>query len=188
MKNVFSMPIERILAIDPSRRGFGFAILDGPVLLADWGLRRAKGKVKCLERAAALIRRYQPDVLVVEQTSAPGCRRRERALRVIKSLLTLARGHRLRVRRISRRSVQRCFGARSPATKHQIAVALAVRFPELAPHLPPARKNNGDSEDERMAIFDAVAFAWRFYEPFRRVNRALASLSAEMPFPNVQAE
>ncbi|TAM80982.1 MAG: hypothetical protein EPN47_13945 [Acidobacteria bacterium] len=172
----------RVLAIDPSRRGFGFAVLDGPGALVDWGLKRAKGKGKYLERATALIRRYQPEVLVVERTSDQGCRRRGRALRVIRNLPALARTRHLRTRRISRRTVQRGFSVRGCSTKRQIAVTLSSQFPELAPSLPPVRKP-WMSEDERMAIFDAVAFAYVSYETWRREGRALSLLSLETPLP-----
>lgn len=44
------------------------------------------------------------------------------------------------------------------ANKHDIAVAIADRFPELAPRLPRVRKP-WMSEDYRMSIFDAVGLA-----------------------------
>jgi hypothetical protein len=47
-------------------------------------------------------------------------------------------------------------------TKHQIAVVIAGKFPELAPRLPPVRKP-WMTEDARMAIFDAVALALAHY-------------------------
>jgi len=33
----------RILAIAPATRGFGFAVLEGLDMLADWGVKEAKG-------------------------------------------------------------------------------------------------------------------------------------------------
>lgn len=32
----------RVLAIDPSTRGFGFAVLEGPNRLIDWGVKETK--------------------------------------------------------------------------------------------------------------------------------------------------
>ena len=32
----------RVLAIDPSTRGFGFAVLEGPERLIDWGVKETK--------------------------------------------------------------------------------------------------------------------------------------------------
>ena len=186
--NLSSFETKRVLAIDPTTKGFGFAVLEGPDGLIDWGVRHASGNRnhrnrRCREEAAALIAQYQPEVLVVECTSAKGCRRRRRVRRLIKGLLILARQQRLRARRISRRSVLRSFGQSSAANKYRVAVTLTERFPELAPHLPPERKL-GDSEDERMAIFDALSFDWTFYQTMRREARALSLLREPAPFPN----
>ena len=36
----------RVLAIDPSTRGFGFAVLEGPNRLIDWGVKETKTEQK----------------------------------------------------------------------------------------------------------------------------------------------
>jgi Holliday junction resolvasome RuvABC endonuclease subunit len=172
----------RILAIDPTSKGFGFAILEGPTALIDWGVRHASEDKnrRSLEKVSELIDRYQPDVLVVERTTAKGCRRRLRARQLIEDLPGLALEHGLRTKRVSRRRAQLCFSKTGSATKRQIAVALTLRFPELEPHLPPVRKP-WMGEDERMSIFDAVAFGYASYESLRRENRARFLLSLERP-------
>lgn len=176
--------LKRVLAIDPTSKGFGFAVLEGPETLVDWGVKHARQAHHVSARIAELIERYEPDVMAVERVGASGCLRRERARRLIEGLHGLARHRHLRMRQISRQSVQRCFAAGEPATKRQIAAALTLRFPELRPHLPPERKP-WMSEDERMAIFDAVGFAWKFFEPRRREVSALALFSEPAPFPRV---
>ena len=178
----------RVLSVDPTSKGFGFAVLEGPGQLIDWGVKhvRADGGRRnqdCLEKVAALIVRFQPDVFVVERTGVKGCLRRPRVRRLIKSLLTLARHHDLRVRRISRRTVLRCFSQTSAAKKYQVAVALARQFPELELHLPPERRL-GDSEDERMSIFDALALGYASYESMRRARRVLSLPSPKTSLRN----
>ena len=150
----------RVLALDPTSKGFGFVVLEGLDLLIDWGVRHAaeNRNHRCLAQAAVLIERYRPDVLVVERTGVKGSRRRPRARRLIKSLCNLAKYRHLRPRRVSRRSVQLCFATTAPATKREVAVALAQRFPELESRLPRIRER-WMSEDERTSIFDAAAFA-----------------------------
>ena len=68
---------KRVLSIDPTTKGFGFAVLEGPAMLIDWGVKHASGERNggCLKQATELICRYQPDVLIVEQTAARGARR-----------------------------------------------------------------------------------------------------------------
>ena len=51
--------------------------------------------------------------------------------------------------------------------KQEIAIAIAERFPELAPRLPRSRKP-WMSEDYRMSIFDAVALALTFFFHFNK--------------------
>jgi hypothetical protein len=172
---------KRVLAIDPTSKGFGFAVLEGPRRLVDWGVKHASGNGKCLKQAASLIERYRPEALVVERTDANGCRRRLRVRQLIKELLVLARKRQLRARRIPRRTVLRYFAKSGLATKRQIAVALSIRFPELEPYLPPERKP-WMSEDERMGIFDAVAFGLAFYESLRRERRTPSLLSLHTLF------
>lgn len=175
----------RVLALDPTCQGFGFAVFEGPEKLVDWGRKqvRADRNRTCVKKVTELIGLYRPEVLVVERISAKDCRRRARVRRLITTLLVLSRRRRLRARQISRRRVLKCFAQLGAATKYQVAVALVDRFPELKPHLPPERKI-GDNEDERMGILDAVAFGWTSYEPLRRGRCALARLDEPASLPN----
>jgi Holliday junction resolvasome RuvABC endonuclease subunit len=190
--NQSSFATKRVLAIDPTGKGFGFAILESPGILIDWGVKQVRGELRlrnrrCLEEISRLISRFQPDVLAVEHTGVKSCQRRSRARQLIAAILDLASAQDLRTRQVSRRKVQRCFSEAGTATKRQVAVALSERFPELEPYLPPQwdrlvkRLHAADGEDERFSIFDAVAFGLVFYEPLRREHRALSLLSGEMP-------
>lgn len=151
---------KRLLSIDPCGEGFGYAIFEGPEKLLDWGLKAGSDNRECLRKAARLIRRYRPEVLVVEDTDARGCRRRPRAIRLIRSLLTLAASRSLLTRRISHRFVRSCFTEGEEPVKSEIALALVQRFPELGPYY--SLRKRGEGED-RLAIFDAAAFAYACY-------------------------
>ena len=54
------------------------------------------------------------------------------------------------------------FAEYSAETKFEIATTIGKQFPELAPRVPPFRKP-WMSEDYRMSIFDAVAFATSYF-------------------------
>lgn len=154
----------RVLAIDPSTRGFGFCVLEGADRLIDCGTRSARENKnrKCLRKVGELIEYYRPDVLVVENCVAEGSRRCARVRRLVDAVAALATGRKIRVRRISRRHVQLVFSESNGATKHEIAMVIAKRFPELAPHLPPMRRA-WMSEDCRMQIFGAVGPGVSFF-------------------------
>jgi len=157
-------PPQRALAIDPTSRGFGFAVLEGPGTLVDWGVRSvprtprkvAQGKLR------ELITLYRPDVLVVEDCTTPSTRRRTRVRQLLDDLARMAKEAHLQTHRISVHQVHKLFAPKGRTTKHGIASAIAEHFPELSSRLPPERKIYM-SEAERMAIFDATAFGLTYY-------------------------
>jgi Holliday junction resolvasome RuvABC endonuclease subunit len=155
---------QRVLALDPASRGCGFAVLEGPDRLIDWGVSGGdyRDERQLLRVVGRLIDKYAPDVVVLEDWTAPSCRRLDRARRMIRAISGLALERRVAVRMFSRDHVRAVFGGETPATKYSIATALATRFPELALRLPPPRRL-WMSEDYRMGIFDAVALAVTFY-------------------------
>ena len=67
----------RVLAIDPSTRGFGFTVLEGPERLVDWGVKETKKNknARSLELIEDLIDLYQPSVIAVEDYRGKGSRR-----------------------------------------------------------------------------------------------------------------
>jgi hypothetical protein len=153
-------PQKRILAIDPTHRGFGYVIFEGPVFLIDWGLREVDGpKNKAsIAAAAELISRYRPQIIVLEDVAAKGCRRRRRVRELVDSLEQYGRERGLTVRKVAQARVKRTFLPLGIRHKNQMAQLVAARFPELGHYLPPERKA-WMSEDCRMAIFDAAALA-----------------------------
>jgi hypothetical protein len=146
-----------ILAIYPTTSGFAFAVLEGTERLVDWGVTRvwAKSDNEFLARLEALIERYSPVCLVVEE--AARSRRGVRARRRITLSSRYARSQKLTVSSASWAAVRQAIGE-GINTKHEIASRIASQFPELAVHLPP-RRRAWDNEDPRINIFDAVAFA-----------------------------
>src|SRR6266481_1416874 len=89
-----------VLAIDPSTRGFGFALLEGPTRLIDWGVKETKTNKsrRSLKLIDDLIERYQPNVIVVEDYAGKGSRRCRRVGNLIKDILKLAMKRKIRVK------------------------------------------------------------------------------------------
>ncbi len=155
---------QRVLAIDPTTRGFGFVILEGADRLVDWGLRdiRDDKEQQTIEKLDDLICLYKPSILVVEDIEDPTSRRSPRIEAIIRSLRDLAIEKALRVRSLAPSKVRACFARSGATTKHQIAGVICGRFPELRLYRPP-RRQLWMSEDERMAIFDAASLAATFF-------------------------
>jgi Holliday junction resolvasome RuvABC endonuclease subunit len=155
----------RILAIAPSTRGFGFAVLERQDTLVDWGVKTVKNgdkNVQSLEKVKELIAHYQPGVLVLENASAKNSLRSRRIRRLCRQIIKLASTNKVSVKLFSREQVMKTFLPDGRGTKYAVAEIVAERFPEeLSQKLPPERKL-GNSEDSRMSIFDAMALALVF--------------------------
>jgi Holliday junction resolvasome RuvABC endonuclease subunit len=147
----------RTLAVDPTSRGFGFAVLEGKDLLIDWGVVQvwSKNKKELVARIDAYIDRYRPVFFVTERVGSAKARKRSREITTL--LAGHAAGRHLIVVTVSREAVRRLFHT-SGTTKFEIALAITKTFPELASRMPRKRKP-WMSEDERMNLFDALAFA-----------------------------
>ena len=149
---------KRLLAIDLSSRGFGYAVFDGPKKLVDWGIRRVAGdkNVQCVDRIRDLMHWYAPEVLVLENTHTVESRRHPRIRALSNDVARLAERLDIEVVRINWALVRQVCGESGSATKEQIAAHVGEMFPEIKRQAPPKRKP-WMSEDERMNLFDAVA-------------------------------
>ncbi len=151
----------RIFALDPTTKGFGYAILETPFRLVDWGLAHVSGEKEsgAVARFEELLDQYRPDIVILEDSAAPGSRRRPRVQKLLEKLRDTVRERGIAVHAIPRLAVVECFSSPDKrATKFSITQNLAETFPELAPKMP-ARRKIWQSEDERIATFDALALA-----------------------------
>jgi hypothetical protein len=150
----------RILAIAPSTRGFGFAVLEQGKLV-DWGVKSVKGdkNLASLVRVEKMIHLYNPSVLVLQNCSDVSVRRSTRIQILAQRILELAAGQKLRVKLLTNEQVKRIVFGNGLGTKHALAEILAQRFPDELGHRLPPKRRPWMSEDYRMDIFDAVALA-----------------------------
>lgn len=161
MMNQIRQGKPRVLAIAPSTRGFGFAVLETEATLVDWGVKSVAGDKngRSLVKVKELIGHYEPGVLVLPDTSRKDSLRAARIRSLCQQIKTMGAAHMVRVVFLSRERVRRAFFADGRGTKHAMAEIIAKRFPEeLGTRLPPKRRP-WMSEDYRMDIFDAVALA-----------------------------
>src|SRR5882724_7146505 len=109
--NIISPKHFRILAIAPSARGFGFAVLEGQDTLVDWGVKTVKGNknAQSLMRVEELIAHYQPGAMVLEDASAKGSLRYPRIRRLGQQIIKLAATHKVSVKLFSRDQVMKTF-------------------------------------------------------------------------------
>jgi Holliday junction resolvasome RuvABC endonuclease subunit len=151
----------RILAIAPSTRGFGFAVVEGLDMLVDWGVKSIRGdkNTQSISKVEELISHYEPHVIVLEDASIKPFRRSERIRALSKRIVGVAKRRNVIVALLSREQVKQAHFADGKGTKDALAGILANKFPEeLGLRLPPKRRP-WMSEDYRMGIFEAVALA-----------------------------
>jgi len=151
----------RILAIAPSTRGFGFALMEGLNTLVDWGVKSITGDKNAgtIAKVGAMIAHYQPDVMVLQDTSTKPCRRSTRIRVLTKRLIRLGEGRGVTVALFTRAQVRQAFFADGQGTKHALAEILSNRFSDELGFRLPRKRRPWMSEDSRMLIFDAVALA-----------------------------
>lgn len=152
---------ERVLALDPTPRGFGFVVLENqPFQLVDWGVATCKRgrNSNCLSRVERLVGRHKPSVLVLEDWREAKGLRRGALEDFIESIADILVDGSVEVRTHSRSAVQRLFAEAGAMSKEDIAKLIAGKFPELLPRVPPRRKI-WMSEDYNQAVFDAAALA-----------------------------
>jgi len=151
----------RLLAIDLTARGFGYALLDAELGLLDWGFCGvlATDDTAFMSRIEERVGRGQPTVLVLENFGRVP--ERANALRRLGLVMSFAEDHHLGVCQVSRVVVQRVLGL---TTKTEIARALGEKYPELRQRVPPRRRRSMQ-EDDRMHIFDALSYALAVMDP-----------------------
>ena len=145
----------RVLAVDPASRGLGFALVEGPSALIDWGFRdvRKDRDSRCLAHLISMFTKFKPDVLVLEDF---GTGRPARVKALVGTFAAAAEEYGIISYFISRNAVRSSFP--SCRTKYDRARELATRFPELKLWCPPPRKI-WLTEDPRINIFDALSLA-----------------------------
>jgi hypothetical protein len=119
-------------------------------------------------------------VLVLEDYAGKDSRRCRRVVELIDEISELAVKRKVKAKTFSRADVKKVFAESGATTKQEIALAIAMRFPELAPRLPRFRKP-WMSEDYRMSIFDAAALAIAFFQFHEKISRKFSE-----SFPSVK--
>lgn len=171
--------LKRIIALDVHPRGFSFAIFEGPGELLDCGARSfRKGtnavRVPPQTKIAVLFEDFDPTAVVLDDQVL---HRINGTSRIGDTLRKVAQEHGISLEFVARDAVKQSL-AGCGSNKHEIASALAQRFPILASKLPPKRKC-WQSEDYRTSIFDAAALGVAYFsqgEPRRVLGSIPASL------------
>jgi Holliday junction resolvasome RuvABC endonuclease subunit len=150
----------RILAIAPTARGFGYSVMENNAML-ECGYKGVRGNKnqKAIFKIEKLITRFLPEVVVLQDVNAKGCRRAPRIRALHRQIVQLAEKQKCKVQLYSGKRLREALLGNAKGTKHEMAEQLAHKYPdELAAKLPPKRRA-WENEDGRMDMFDAVELA-----------------------------
>ena len=156
---------EAVLAIYPTRRGFGYVVMHSPLSPSDWGVRGARANPKnatCLAKVSALIEAHQPDAIVMEDPTASGSNRPPRIKNLCLAIAKLADSQAIDVHVYPRSRVTEFFQQFGAKTRYEIAMVVSKQVAALERFLP-SRRKLWESESSRMSIFNAVALAMTFF-------------------------
>jgi hypothetical protein len=152
----------RILAVAPSGKGMGFAVVEEQNILVAWGAKGLDTKSKnegALKQFNDLLNQYEPQIVVLHDYEAKGSRRSPRIRELGKAIKKSAEAAEIEVMTFSREEVIRTLAGIEAKTNHDLAKRIAEIFPEeVASRLPPKRRL-WESESARMDIFVALALA-----------------------------
>lgn len=154
----------RVLAVRVTNKGFGFAVLEGPERLIDWGVkecRRGYHLVRLIAQFADLLLQNEPDVLLVNEGDELA-RRSPRKRAFVAAMARQADRHHLAQIALSQPQVRTMFARLGIQTIYGRALDIVRRFPELGCALPHQRAA-WEGGDTRMSIFEAAALALTYY-------------------------
>lgn len=164
MEKSHDKPYERVLALYPNHRGYGYALFEGPRELVAWGLKtlRSHKNARSLDNIRAQIDLYEPDVLVIEDYEGEGSRREQRVRELLDSIEGLTHEHSFEVCKYSRSEIRKVFEFFGATTKQEIASFIAASSPSNELEMPEVRKP-WMCERYKMGVFDAIAFGLTHY-------------------------
>jgi hypothetical protein len=157
-----NMAEPRILAIDLRAQLFGFAVLEGPRTLLDWGRKPFRNHgarndlmVVC-RKITKLLGFFAPSIIVLKHTRGRNDREPVRSKSIVEAIRREAKSRSIELVLLKRKDIHIAFRQSSGISKYEIAGLVAEIFPELAWKLPPNRKN-WQPEHHNMPIFDAIS-------------------------------
>jgi hypothetical protein len=170
----------RLLALDLHAQRFGFAVLEGPSRLLNWGVRGyariENGKV-LLGSISPLLTMFEPELVTIGDPSDWNLQRRLGANAALAVIQREADWRSLSFHQITRKQVKEVFAPLRSQTKYEIATAVTLLFPELVWKLPPVRKV-WESENYALPIFDAASIGIACFAKFGDIQLAKRILNS----------
>jgi hypothetical protein len=147
-----------ILALFPNSVGIGYACLQVPERLFDFGVVTVKpmSNSKLLKRAERFMDYYKPKIILLKEPEAT--KKSHRVDKLIEAITTLSGEKGLKVYRYTRQQIKDVFEVFGAHTKFEMVQKIVAMLPDLKARAPKERKWY-DKEHYQMVLFNAVALA-----------------------------
>jgi hypothetical protein len=156
-------PAYRILAVEVRAGRFGYAVLETPRKLRDFGASEFDSTVTARIRIARLLRLSRPSIVILRGASVRYRQKNRHRRPIIRVVRSEARKLNISVARVSERQLNSFFERFGCCDKYSVAVLLAKWFPEISWRLP-AKPKFYDPEPRALLYFDSVALAVAYPE------------------------
>jgi len=156
-------PAHRILAVEIRAARLGYAVLETPKQLRDFGAAWFDSPAAARARIIRLLGLYRPRVLVLRGASPRYPLNKRNRRPVARIAHNEARRLAIPVAHISELAFGSCFERYACRDKYDVAAVLAAAFPDLASRLP-ARPKFYDPEPRPILYFDSIALGIAYLE------------------------
>jgi hypothetical protein len=152
---------KRLLALEIRASRLGFAVLEGPTGLLDWGVRsfgeqNEKLRSAVSDRIATLLAFHKPASVVTRVRRYYSAAQNKRFRAIVSAIRAETKRKSTKFFVLTTRQVRAHFAPNGQVTKHDIATSLVKQFEALSWKLPGQRKAY-QSEAPAMLVFDALA-------------------------------
>lgn len=153
----------RVVAVEVRTGRIGYAVLEKPMRLIDFGASWFDSLPAAKSRLARLLQIHSPAILVLRKRTRTELRRNSSFARVANLVRKEASRLSVTVECLSGKKFAAFNERHSCRNKYEMAAFLATAFPETAWRLPPRRKAY-DPEPRPLIYFDALAVGMAYME------------------------
>jgi hypothetical protein len=139
-----------------------YAVFEDAAQLLDFSVSGSKHSGFQADRVEKLVRKFQPDAIVLRSIPVGSSRDTPAAQAAIRSIRARARKLSIPVVFIAKRHIDETFRRHCKPTKRRISLILAACFQALTWYVPRERKP-WKPEDRRMHYFDAAAVGMAYF-------------------------
>ena len=154
-------PRKITIALYPNSKGFGYAVIEHPVLFLDYGIAtiRPINNASILKRVKRMIEFYKPETIIIPTTKGKFSVKSNRVKELLNDIVehvTSLDEQEIDCYHYSREDIRNVFQQFGAVNKFEIAMKIIDWFSEFETRMPRYRRP-WMSEDYNMGMFDAIS-------------------------------